>query len=48
MYPVSHPRYIFETKETKKTDSKDTKKKDAEGEVSQDKTIARLQVSFNF
>lgn len=38
-------RYIFEAKESKKTDSKGKKAKDSEGEkVPEIKTIARLQV----
>lgn len=38
-----HHRYIFETKETKQTESKGKKTKDAKDDVSQQKTIARLQ-----
>lgn len=38
-----HHRYIFETQETKQTVSKGKKTKDAKNEVSQQKTIARLQ-----
>lgn len=43
----SRLRYIFETQETKQTESKGKKTKDAKDEVSQQKTIARLQVSVN-
>lgn len=43
----SRLRYIFETKETKQTESKGKKTQDAKDEVSQQKTIARLQVSVN-
>lgn len=42
---VSLLRYIFETKETKQTDSKGTKTKDAKDNVSQEKIKARLQVN---
>ena len=41
---ISCSRYIFETKENKQADTKGKKTKDEEGEVSREKTIARLQV----